>query len=160
MKENKFKNWLAAMPAPVVDYRKFRFSKINNPEFSHIKLLGGWIVYLVCYFLTEQLIPASECHVIHCAIDDIIPFNEYFLLFYCLWYVLIVISLLYFFLYDISSFRHLQIFIMVTQAAAMAFYIVYPSIQIGRPEIMPHDNFLCELMTFIYAIDIHLGLIC
>ena len=29
------------MKQPVVDYRKFRFSKLNDPEFSHLKLLAG-----------------------------------------------------------------------------------------------------------------------
>ena len=142
---------------PVVDYRQFRLSRLNEPEFSHLKLLGGWIVYFILYFLTENFIPESRCHVIHCALDDMIPFNEYFLIFYCLWYILIVVSLLYFLLYDIGSFRHLQVFIMVTQAVAMAIYIIYPSIQLGRPEVMPHDNFLCSLMTFIYAFDTPTG---
>lgn len=142
---------------PAVDYREFRPSRINEPRFAHIKLLGGWIVYLCLYFVTENLIPLSACHVIHCRLDDMIPFNEGFLVFYCFWYVLLVLSLLYFFLYDIDSFRKLQIFIMVTQAVAMIAYIVYPSIQIGRPEIMPRDNFLCDVMTFIYAFDTPTG---
>ena len=142
---------------PVVDYREFRLSRLNEPRFSHLKLLGGWLVYFVLYFVTENLIPPEKCHVIHCALDDMIPFNEYFLIFYCFWYVLIVISLLYFLLYDIDSFKRLQIFIMITQAVAMLIYIIYPSIQTGRPEVMPHDNFLCHLMSFIYAFDTPTG---
>ena len=145
------------MKKPVVDYREFRFSRLNEPRFSHMKLLGGWIVYFILYFLTENLIPAERCHVIHCALDDLIPFNEYFALFYCFWYVLLVASLLYFFLYDILRFKQLQIYIMVTQAAAMLIYIVYPSIQLLRPETMPRDNFLCDVMAFIYAFDTPTG---
>ena len=142
---------------PVVDYRQFRMSRINEPEFEHIKLLGGWIVYLALYFITENLIPLSDCHVIHCALDDMIPFNEFFAIFYCFWYVLLVLSLLYFFLYDIPNFRRLQIFIMVTQAVAMFAYIVYPSVQLLRPEVMPRENFLCSVMAFIYAFDTPTG---
>ena len=37
---------------PVVDYRRFRLSKLNEPEFSHLKLLGGWIFYFLMYFIT------------------------------------------------------------------------------------------------------------
>lgn len=145
------------IPAPVVDYSQFRLNRINEPRFSHIKLLGGWIVYFALYFLTENLIPVEDCHVIHCALDDVIPFNEYFLLFYCFWYVLIVISLLDFFLYDIENFKNLQKYIMVTQAAAMVVYIVYPSVQMLRPEVMPNDGFLCQVMSFIYAFDTPTG---
>ena len=45
------------MKTPVVDYRRFRFSRLNTPEFSHLKLLAGWLAYFALYFLTENLIP-------------------------------------------------------------------------------------------------------
>ena len=142
---------------PVVDYRKFRLSRLNEPEFSHLKLLGGWIAYFILYFLTENFIPAERFHIIHCRLDDLIPFNEYFLLAYCFWYALIVISLGYFMFYDIDSFRKLQIFIMITQAVAMVIYIAWPSVQLLRPTVFPRDNFLTDLMKFIYAFDTPTG---
>jgi len=145
------------MKTPVVDYREFRFSRLSEPRFSHLKLLGGWIIYFALYFLTENLIPYEKCHVIHGALDDVIPFNEFFAIFYCYWFALLVFSLGYFLLYDIPSFKRLQVFIMVTQAVAMVIYIVYPSIQLLRPETMPRDNFLCRLMAFIYAFDTPTG---
>lgn len=145
------------MKKPVVDYREFRFSRILEPRFSHILLLSNWIIYLALYFITENLIPPEKCHVIHCALDDMIPFNEYFAIFYCLWYALLVVSLLYFFLYDIQSFKRLEIHITITQLIAMAVYIIYPSIQLLRPEVMPRDNFFCRLMAFIYDFDTPTG---
>ena len=141
------------MRKPVVDYREFRLSRLNEPRFSHLKLLGGWIVYFLMYFLTEHFIPVERCHVVHCALDDIIPFNEYFLIIYCYWYALIVLSLLYFLLYDIQSFRNLQIYIMIVQAVAVIIYIVWPSIQLLRPTSFERDNFLTRMMAFVYAFD-------
>ena len=145
------------MKKPSVDYREFRFSRLNEPRFSHIKLLLGWIVYFALYFITENCIPPQRCHVIHCTLDDLIPFNEYFLVFYCFWYVLVAFSLLYFLLYNIPAFRQLQIFIMVTQAVAMAAYIFYPSIQLLRPAQMPRDNFFTQVLALIYAFDTPTG---
>ncbi|MBQ9647877.1 MAG: hypothetical protein IJV43_05905 [Oscillospiraceae bacterium] len=138
---------------PVVNYREFRFSRLNEPQFSHIKLLGGWIVYFIFYFLTENLIPLEDCHVIHSHLDDLIPFNEYFAIFYCFWFLLLIASLLYFFLYDIESFKQLQIFIIITQVVAMICYIFYPSVQDLRPAVFPRDNFFTHVMAFIYAFD-------
>ena len=47
------------MKKPVVDYREFRFSRLNTPQFSHMKLaIFGWLFYFTFYFLTETLIPA------------------------------------------------------------------------------------------------------
>lgn len=145
------------MKKPVVDYREFRFSRINDPAFSHLKLLWGWVVYFILFFLTENLIPAENCHVIHCRLDDLIPFNEFFLIFYVSWYFLIIGSLLYFMLYDIDSFRRLSIFIMITQAVAMAVYILYPSRQDLRPLLFERNNILTQLMALIYAFDTNTG---
>lgn len=83
------------MRKPEIDYRTFRLSKLNDPQFAHLKLLGGWIGYFIMYFLTENLIPAESCHVVHCWIDDLIPFCEWFLIPYVFWYFLIVFTLLY-----------------------------------------------------------------
>lgn len=145
------------MKKPVVDYRHFRLSKINQPEYRHIWLIAGWIWYLLMYVLTEHLIPESRCHVVHCHMDDIIPFNEYFVIFYVSWYVLIVGSLLYFFLYDIKSFKSLQIFIIITQVIAMTTYIVWPSVQYLRPDHFARDNFCTRLLGLIYSVDTPTG---
>ena len=50
------------MKKPVVDYRQFRLSRLNDPQFSHLKLLLGWVVYFLFYFLTENFIPPESCH--------------------------------------------------------------------------------------------------
>ena len=145
------------MMRPVVDYRQFRFSKLNTPEFSHLKLLGGWIVYFILYFLTENLIPAERCHVVHSALDDAIPFLEGFAVAYCFWFLLIAITLVYFLLYDVDSFRRVQVFIIITQLGAMLVYIIWPSVQDLRPAVFPRDNFLTHVMAFIYAFDTPTG---
>ena len=145
------------MKKPVVDYRSFRFSRIREPEYAHMLLLLGWVGYFVLYVLTENLIPPERCHVIHCALDDVIPFCEWFLIPYTFWYLLVAGSLLYFFLYDIPSFRKLQIYIIITQVVAMAVYILYPSIQHLRPAVFPRDNILTRLMGFIYTVDTPTG---
>lgn len=142
---------------PVVDYRRFRLSKLNEPEFSHLKLLGGWIFYFLMYFITENLIPASSCHPIHCALDDLIPFNELFVIPYVFWYVLVGGSLLYYLLYNVEGFKRLQLFIILTQVIAMTIYVLYPSRQDLRPETFQHHNFLTWIMGLIYAFDTPTG---
>ena len=145
------------MKKPVVDYRQFRFSKLNDPQFSHLKLLLGWVGYFILYYLTENFIPVENCHPVWCPLDDLIPFSEYFLIFYVSWYALIVISLGYFLLYNIDNFKGLQTFIIVTQVVAMIVYIIYPTRQDLRPAEFANDNFLTSLMAFIYSFDTNTG---
>ena len=147
------------MRKPVVDYRKLRLQNLNSPEFCHLKLLLGWVGYFVLYFLTEQLIPAESCHVIHSPLDDIIPFHEFFVIFYVGWYVLIVGSLLYFLLYNVQNFRNLQTYIIITQILAMIVYVVYPSRQDLRPEVFPRENLLTAIMGLIYRFDTNTGVL-
>lgn len=147
------------MKTPVVDYRKLRLSNITSPEYRHVLLLGGWIAYFALYFLTENLIPYENCHEVHCALDDKIPFCELFVVPYLLWFCLVAGSLLYLFLYDVPSFRRLSIYIMITQAGAMLVYIIWPSIQLLRPETMPRDNFFTWVLAFVYRFDTPTGVL-
>lgn len=141
------------MRKPVVDYRQFRLSRINDPRFSHLKLLLGWVGYFTLYFLTEQLIPAENCYVVHSRLDDLIPFCEWFLIPYVFWYLLIVGSLLWFLLYNVEGFKSLQSYIIVTQVVAMAIYIAFPNRQDLRPEVFPRENFLTQAVGFLYRVD-------
>ena len=145
------------MKKPVVDYREFRLSRLHEPQFSHLKLLFGWVVYFALYFLTENIIPAEACHPVHCFLDDIIPFCEYFIIPYVLWYVWIVISLLVFMLYDTDSFRSLQKYIIVTQAAAMVVYILWPTRQDLRPDVFPRENIFTWILSLLYTFDTNTG---
>ena len=147
------------MRKPAVDYRAFRLTKINDPAYSHLKLLLGWVVYFALYFLTENLIPLESCHVIHCGLDDLIPFTEAFVIPYVLWYLLVAGSLLYFLLYNIDSFKKLSVFIMITQAVAMAVYILYPSRQELRPEVFPRENVFTWVISLLYAFDTPSGIL-
>lgn len=145
------------MKKPVVDYSGFRLSKINDPRFSHLKLLSGWIGYFILYVLTENLIPAEICYPVHCWLDDVIPFCEWFIIPYVLWYLLIVGSLLYFLLYNVENFKNLQKYIIITQVVAMAVYILFPNRQDLRPEVFPRDNLLTRLVGLIYSLDTNTG---
>ena len=145
------------MKRTVYDYRGFSLKKLNEPRFAHLKLLGGWIVYFALYFITENLIPWERCTPIHCGLDDLIPFNEWFALFYVGWYALVFGSLLYTLLFDVPRFRKIQIFIMITQAVALVCYILWPTRQDLRPEVFPRENFLTSVMAFIYAFDTSTG---
>ena len=145
------------MRKPVVDYRNFRFSKLNSPEFSHLKLLLGWPGYIAMYYLTEKYIPADICHTIYCRLDDFFPFCEIFVIPYVLWYVLIAGSLLYFLFYNVDNFKRLQISIICLQVISTIIFIVYPNKQDLRPENFPRDNLLTDLVAGLYSADTATG---
>lgn len=141
------------MRKPVVDYRNFRLSKLKEPEYNHLLFLLGWIGYFILYFITEAFIPREQCYPVHCRLDDMVPFCEYFVVFYVGWYVLIVGSLLYFALYNPKNFKGMMKFIIVTQIVAMAIYILFPNRQDLRPTEFPRENIFTWILSIIYAAD-------
>jgi len=145
------------MKKPVVDYRKLRLHNIDSPEYAHLKLLLGWLGYFILFALTENLIPAENCTPIHCTLDDWIPFCEWFVIPYVGWYLLIVVSLGYFLLYNIENFKNLQTYIIITQILAMAVYILFPNRQDLRPAEFPRENILTEVVGLIYSLDTNTG---
>lgn len=145
------------MRKPVVDYRGFRLSKIHEPQFAHLKLLWGWVGYLVMFVLTERLIPAQRCRPVHMWLDDRIPFCEIFVIPYVFWYFLILISLGYFLLYNVDGFKRLQIALITTQVLAVLIYILFPSRQDLRTVVFPRDNVLTRLVALLYSVDTNTG---
>ena len=145
------------MKKPMIDYRELSLSTVREPRYRHVLLVLGWVFYFTMYFITENLIPPERCHPMHCALDDLIPFNEWFLIFYAGWYLLVFGSLLYYFLYDADKFSKLQTYIIVTQVVAMTVYVLWPSRQDLRPTVFPRENVLTAIMAFIYSFDTSTG---
>ena len=123
----------------------------------HLYLLLGWVGYFILYALTERLISAERCHLVHCVLDDRIPFLEGFAFFYVGWYILLAGSLLYFLRRDVPSFVRLQKYIILLQLMATAVYVLYPSRQALRPAQFPRANFFTALMGLIYRLDTPTG---
>lgn len=145
------------MRKPVVDYRTFKLSKIREPHFRHLLFLLGWVGYFILYFLTENLIPYEKCYPVHCWLDDVVPFCEYFVIPYVGWYLLIVGSLIYFALYNPKNFENMSKFIIVTQVVAMVIYILFPNRQDLRPEMFPRENIFTGILGLIYRFDTNTG---
>ena len=140
------------LPSGMVDYRKFRLRLLNTPAFSHLKLILFWPLFGLAFFLVERVLP-MEYHVIHCALDDLIPFWEWMIVPYLFWFVFLAGMLLYALLFDPESFRKAMWFIILTFGATIVIYLIYPSAQELRPASFERDNFITRFMVDFYAFD-------
>ena len=136
----------------VTDYRQFRLSKLNTPEFSHLKYLLFWPAYGLVFMLLERFIKLDYTYM-HCALDDVIPFCEYFIVPYLFWFVYLIGMLLYTLLFDTKSFVYMMKLIIITCTAACAAYIIFPSAQDLRPEFFARDNIFTDIVRAFYAFD-------
>lgn len=137
----------------MVDYRNFRFSKLNTPEFQHLKYLVFWPVFGVLLLTVERLWIRDHYISIHCSLDDLIPFCEYFLIPYLFWFVLLIGMHLYTLLFDTESFKKLMRFIIVSYSLSMMIYIVFPNCQELRPLVFERDNLFTRFLAGFYQFD-------
>ena len=137
----------------LVDYRQFRFSKLNTPEFSHLKYLLFWPIYGLLFLTVERLWIRDSYAPVHCALDDAIPFCELFLLPYLFWFVFLVGMLLYTLLRDPDAFRGMMRFIIVSYSAAILIYMLFPNCQQLRPLAFQRDNPLTRFIARFYEFD-------
>ena len=135
------------------DYRNFRFSKISTPEYRHLKLLLYWPVFFLLFLYVERLSPTTVYRPMHCALDDMIPFCEYFLIPYLFWFVYLIGMHAYTLLYDIDAFRLLMRFIIVSYSLSMVIYLLYPTCQELRPVEFPRDNPFTRFLWYFYQFD-------
>lgn len=140
---------------PVVDYRTLRLGNLLSPAFRHVLLLLYWPAYLLSFILIERLCPAPAYHTVRCALDDLIPFCEWFLFSYVSWHVSLLWMSLYTLAYDIAAFRRFMWNLILTTAIAIAVYLIWPSQQLLRPDLsaLGRENLLTRAVGLIYAVD-------
>ncbi|MBS7315796.1 MAG: phosphatase PAP2 family protein [Clostridiaceae bacterium] len=136
----------------MVDYRNFRLSKLNTPEYSHLKLLFFWPLYGLVFLILERGC-GQNFHLVYTALDDKIPFCELFAIPYYFWFLFLIGMLLYTLLFDVQEFRRYMWTIILTYSITCVIYIVYPTYQNLRPAILPRDNFLTRIISGLYAFD-------
>lgn len=136
-----------------VDYRRFRLNRINQPEYRHLKLLVFWPIYLLLFQYVERFFPAESYYPVYCALDDLIPFHEIFLIPYTLWYIELIFMTFYTMLYNVDVFKRYMKYIIITYLVATFIHMILPNCQNLRPEVLPRDNILSSCVSSIYAFD-------
>lgn len=134
------------------DYRALRLNNLASPQYSHLLYLIFWPIYgLVFAFLERGL--TLDYTDIYCKLDDKIPFCEWFVIPYYIWFAYIVGMLFYLGFYDIPAFKRYMAFIILTYSVTCVIYVVFPNAQALRPIEFERDNILVEIVKRLYAFD-------
>jgi len=122
-----------------------------------IKYRHAWVflyglIYLPWFGWLEKHV-TSDFHVIHMAIDDSIPFIEYFVIPYFLWFAYIAVSITYFFFQDKKDFYKLCIFLFTGMTIFLIVSTIYPNGHHLRPEQFYHENIFTKMTAWLYKAD-------
>ncbi|NLL78910.1 MAG: phosphatase PAP2 family protein [Clostridiales bacterium] len=110
------------------------------------------ILYLSWFSHLEQNV-TSRFHVIHMAIDNYIPFCEFFIVPYILWFIYVAATVLYFFFTDKDDYYRACTFLFTGMTIFLIVSTIYPNGHHLRPAQLPRDNIFAQMVAALYRID-------
>lgn len=117
---------------------------------------GLVLLYIFLYIPWFQYLESRKhihFNVVHLAIDDYIPFCEYFIVPYMLWFGYVTFAVLYFFLKNKSDFYKICIFLFTGMTVFLLISTFYPNIQYLRPETFARNNTFVHMVQWLYHSD-------
>lgn len=121
-------------------------------KYKHAWVFLYGLIYLPWFAYLEKHI-THDFHVIYIPLDDKIPFIEFFIVPYLLWFAFVAATVIYFFLKDRSDFYRLFLFLIIGMTAFLIISTVYPNGQTLRPTTFARDNIFVEMVKNLYKTD-------
>ena len=112
------------------------------------------IVYILAFRYLETR-PIHGYHIVRTVFDDMIPFCEYFIIPYLLWFPYMLLAVIYFVFFNKNKHEYYQLAfnLMTGMTIFLIICTVFPNGLNLRPEVFTRDNFCIELVKRIYQTD-------
>ncbi|MBO5069670.1 MAG: phosphatase PAP2 family protein [Roseburia sp.] len=134
---------------------KTRTSKLTSTfieKNKHAVLLLYFLVYLTGFSYLEKTV-TTHFHVIHMALDDYIPFCEYFIIPYLLWFGYVAWGVVYFYFKNKDEYFRLCIALFTGMTVFLIVSYLYPNGHYLRPTTFERDNIFVEMVKQLYSTD-------
>ena len=124
-------------------------------KYKHAWPLLYVFIYMPWFILLETLIPADYpgLHILHCPLDDMIPFCEWFVIPYLLWFLYIPAVFVFLFYHSKNEFYRICAYEFTGMTIALLVCTFYPNGLNLRLTDMGRDNILVQLVNFLYTND-------
>ena len=110
------------------------------------------LIYLPWFAYLEKTVKIPA-HIIHTALDELIPFVEIFVIPYLLWFVYIAATVLFFMIRDRNEYFRLMIFLIIGMTLFLIVSTVYPNGHDLRPAAFTRDNIFTRMVARLYRTD-------
>ena len=121
-------------------------------KYRHIWILSFAFIYIPWFLYLEKTV-TSHYHIMHLAIDDFIPFNEYFIIPYLLWFGYVTVAICYFFFTDVKSYYRLCTMLFTGMTISLVICTFFPNGTDFRPLINPDKNIFSAIVALLYSAD-------
>lgn len=122
-------------------------------QYKHSVILSYFFIYLTWFFLLEHR--TGKIHVIHSRLDDLIPFNEIFVIPYFLWFAYIFITVAYFLLTSKKDFYRCCAYLFTGMTICLFIYTIFPNGHHLRVDIagLGRKNIFLDILSNLYQFD-------
>lgn len=122
-------------------------------KYNHAWILLYFFIYMIWFFYINQR--GVRLHPIESPLDAKIPFCEWFILPYYLWFAYVPLTIAYFFFTSKKEFYQCTSFLFIGMTICMITYTIWPNVILFRPDLdtLGRDNILIRLTAFIYKAD-------
>ena len=129
--------------------------KKELPKYKHAWPLLYFFIYLPWFLILEQKITPDYAglHIIHCPLDDMIPFCEWFVIPYLIWFLYIPAVFLFLFYHSKKEFYRMCAYEFTGMTIALIVYTVFPNGLNLRLTDIGRNNILVTIVQFLYASD-------
>lgn len=112
------------------------------------------IIYTMLFSYLENR-AVHGYHIVHTVFDDSIPFCEYFVIPYLLWFPYMFLAVLYFIFLNNNKHEYYQLIfnLMMGMTVFLIVSYVYPNVQHLRPTEFARDNIFTDLVKWLYKTD-------
>lgn len=121
-------------------------------KYKHAWVLLYVFIYFPWFRYLEKHV-ATHFNPIHMAVDDHIPFIEFFIVPYLLWFAYVVCAVVYFFFHNRSDYYKLCTFLFVGMTVFLIISTLYPNGHYLRPAAFERDNIFVDLVRRLYQVD-------
>ncbi len=121
-------------------------------KYKHAWILLYFFIYMPWFLLLEKHVVTNYTNVAT-SLDNMIPFCEWFIIPYLLWFAFIAITITYFFFTSKSDYYRCCAFLFIGMTICLIIYTVWPNGQNLRPESFTRDNWMIDLVKQIYSSD-------
>lgn len=121
-----------------------------------LRLAVPMVLYMLFYcagFLVIENWNRLHYTVIHTVVDDMIPFCEWFIIPYLLWFLYVSGFTIYMLFTDEKSYHEICTYLAIGMTVFLVVSAVFPNILFLRPQTMPRDNVLTRICGILYAAD-------
>lgn len=123
-------------------------------KYRHIWILSYGLIYLIWFCYLEQNINRfTKYHIMHTELDDKIPFCEFFIVPYLLWFVYVAGAVIFFFFRNRDDYYRLCAFLFTGMTISLIICSFYPNGTNFRPFINPEKNIFSRMVTALYQVD-------